>query len=261
MLPMYGITTPRRIAMFLANVYAETGGMRTLEENMNYSAKRICQVWPTRFRDIAAARPYANRPMALANKVYDRYGNKGNQGWGWKYRGRGFMQTTFVDNYRTVERLTGLDVVRRPNLLSQPREGLLAACIYWHRNGCNELADKGDLRKCRKVINGGYHGMAAVRRAYKRILPLVKHLDLKKDMARRVGAGTGLSIVGVSTLESWWMVAFIVVVLGLTAYTVYKRFRWRNKDVEAALREIEGMEDVHPEHGLDTGSHGDVGSS
>lgn len=83
------ITTPERISQFLANVGAETGGLTAIEENLNYSAERIRQVWPSRFKSVAAAKPYAGQPAKLANKVYgNRLGNKGGSD-GWDFRGGG----------------------------------------------------------------------------------------------------------------------------------------------------------------------------
>lgn len=89
------------LAAILAEVYHETGGtMQPVEENLNYSAKRLTQVWPGRFPTIASAQPYANNPQKLANKVYGgRMGNTGPND-GWMFRGRGLPQITGRDNYR-----------------------------------------------------------------------------------------------------------------------------------------------------------------
>jgi putative chitinase len=89
------------LAAILAEVYHETGGqMQPVEENLNYSAKRLTQVWPGRFPTIDSAKPYANNPQRLANKVYGgRMGNTGPND-GWLFRGRGLPQITGRDNYR-----------------------------------------------------------------------------------------------------------------------------------------------------------------
>jgi hypothetical protein len=49
------ITTPRRIAAFLGQCSAESAGLRELEENLSYSATRLCEVWPNRFPSAGAA--------------------------------------------------------------------------------------------------------------------------------------------------------------------------------------------------------------
>src|SRR4051794_40014200 len=43
------ITTPRGLAAFLGQCAHESAGFRALEEDLNYSAARLCQVWPNRF--------------------------------------------------------------------------------------------------------------------------------------------------------------------------------------------------------------------
>jgi len=89
------------LAAVFAEVYHETGGkMQPVEENLNYSAKRLTQVWPGRFPTLASAQPFANSPQKLANKVYGgRMGNAGPND-GWLFRGRGLPQITGRDNYR-----------------------------------------------------------------------------------------------------------------------------------------------------------------
>jgi putative chitinase len=91
---------PRWLAYIMATAHHETGArFAPIEENLNYSAKRLCQVWPSRFPNASAAAPYAGSPEKLANKVYG--GRMGNvaPGDGWKYRGRGLVQITGRTNY------------------------------------------------------------------------------------------------------------------------------------------------------------------
>jgi putative chitinase len=78
------------LAAILAEAHHETGGaMQPVSENLNHSAKRLTEVWPSRFPTIAAAQPFANNPRKLANKVYGgRLGNTGDDDC-WLYRGRG----------------------------------------------------------------------------------------------------------------------------------------------------------------------------
>ncbi|MCK3780472.1 chitinase [Ensifer sesbaniae] len=90
----------RYLAYMLATVFHETGGtMQPVTENLNYSAERLTQVWPSRFPTIASAKPFARNPRKLANKVYGgRMGNTGPDD-GWLYRGRGLPQITGKENY------------------------------------------------------------------------------------------------------------------------------------------------------------------
>ncbi len=261
LLPRYGITTPRRIAPFLANVFTETGGLRALEENLNYSAKRLRQVWPSRFKTAAKARRYAHNPEGLANLVYDRFGNRGHKGWGWRYRGRGPMMNTFVDNYREVKQTTGIDVVSDPDLLLDPRTGLEAACIYWKKRGCNELADAGKLRRIRLVINGGTHGLSTMRTYHRKILPRIQGLDLTNEVGKVTGVGVGGVLTAVFSTETWIAVTVgVIVAVVIMGYFVYRAHR-RSKDVQEAISKAEGLEDLSDKLDLDLPAGNIVGGS
>jgi predicted chitinase len=153
-----GIKTPRRIRHFMSQICVETGGLRAIEENLKYSAKRLTQVWPSRFRTLAAAKPFANNPKALALKVYGgRNGNRPGTDDGWIYRGSGFMQNTGLSNFR----LAGYQ--NDPEALRTPGPGFNAAVDYWAKHGLNRLADADNLDAIRKRINGGTHGIADAR--------------------------------------------------------------------------------------------------
>ena len=171
------ITTKRRIRHFLAHLSVESQGFTRLEENLNYSAQRLTQVWPKRFPNVAAAQPYARNPRALANKVYNgRYGNTGPND-GWLYRGGGWIQLTFLGNYRAASEWTGLDLVAHPELARTVENAGKIACDFWHREGLNAIVDEDadeiavrkwadlmsneedDLRQGTREINGGQNGL------------------------------------------------------------------------------------------------------
>ncbi len=92
----FAIDTPQRMAAFLAQVAHESAETACLEENLNYSARRLMAVWPKRFPTLAEAQPYARNPQNLANRVYSGRGGNGDaaSGDGWRYRGRGLFQLT-----------------------------------------------------------------------------------------------------------------------------------------------------------------------
>lgn len=162
----FGLVSRGDLARFLANVSVETAGFTRLEENLNYTAARLCKVWPKRFPTLADAKPYAGNPQALANKVYGgRLGNGGKPNAGWLYRGSGALQTTGFDNFAEVEKATGLPVTKNPDMLRKPDLAVKAALIFWQRRGLNGVAD---IEKVRRVINGGAHGLAEVKAALAR---------------------------------------------------------------------------------------------
>ena len=43
----FGLTTKQRIVHYLAQVFTESGALTATSENMNYSAQRLMQVWPS----------------------------------------------------------------------------------------------------------------------------------------------------------------------------------------------------------------------
>jgi putative chitinase len=149
------------LAYALATAYGETGGrMQPIHENMNYTAARMVQVWPSRFKTEADAAPYARQPEKLANLVYGgRLGNTA-PGDGWRYRGRGLVQITGKDNYAKVGRLVGVDLVADPDASLQI--GIAArALIYGIRDGIytgKKAADylPGDYVNARRIINGTF---------------------------------------------------------------------------------------------------------
>ncbi|HZF45341.1 MAG TPA: hypothetical protein VEZ26_03320 [Sphingomonadaceae bacterium] len=53
--------TPLRLAAFLAQIARESGQLRALVENLNYSAEALLRVFPRHF-DTAGAAAYARQP-------------------------------------------------------------------------------------------------------------------------------------------------------------------------------------------------------
>lgn len=86
-------------AHILGQCHHESAGFTRMEENLNYSAKRLREVFP-RFFDEIQAKYAAHNPQAIANKVYaNRMGNGDiYSGDGWRHRGMGPLQTTGKDN-------------------------------------------------------------------------------------------------------------------------------------------------------------------
>jgi len=171
----YEINTPRRAAMFLAQIGHESGNLKTTMENLRYSAKRLRQVWPRRFNSDALALRYANNPEALANFTYGgRMGNgPENSGDGWKYRGRGFIQLTGKNNYVNFAESLNIPVDEAVEYLETPDGCAHSAGWFWWRNELNPIADRGDVRTVTRRINGGEHGLderAALYRHALRIL-------------------------------------------------------------------------------------------
>ena len=63
---------------------------------------------------------FVNNPEKLANYVYAKTDGNSEEGDGWKYRGRGFLQHTGKNQYKAIAKYTGVDVVSNPDLLNDP---------------------------------------------------------------------------------------------------------------------------------------------
>lgn len=150
-----------RLYYFLAQIGHESGGLSITEENLNYSAQRLTQVWPKRFPNLTAAQPYANNPEKLANFVYaSRMGNgPPESGDGYRYRGRGFIQITGRDAYQALGDAAGIDLVDQPERAYDTDSALTVACGFWKWKKLNPVCDSGDFQKVTKLINGGLNGL------------------------------------------------------------------------------------------------------
>jgi putative chitinase len=157
----FQINTPQRIAMFLAQIGHESGGLKFVEENLNYRADRLPVVFPKYFRDVDP-NLYGRNPEKIANRVYgNRMGNgPESSGDGWRYRGRGLIQLTGHDNYARFAADMGMSVEDAVEYLKTPEGAAMSAGWFWGKNNLNVSADAGDIVANTKRINGGTIGLA-----------------------------------------------------------------------------------------------------
>ena len=142
--PQAKLSTPRRLAYFVAQCAHETARFRTLRE-------------------------YGS--IQYFTEHYEGRANLGNTevGDGARFRGRGLIMTTGRYNYTQLQQATGLQVVANPELLESPEEGAIAAVYYWGERGCNNLCDQGEFTSLTKVINGGYTHLSARKAELRRV--------------------------------------------------------------------------------------------
>jgi putative chitinase len=157
----FGISTPRQQASFIGQCSHECGNFQILEENLNYKAESLMRLWRSRFPTIEIANQYAKQPQKIANKVYaNRMGNRDEaSGDGFRFRGRGAIQTTGHANYYHAGQALGVDFVMNPDLVSTPKYAALTAGFFWATHKLNEPAEAGDNLRVTKVINGGTNGL------------------------------------------------------------------------------------------------------
>jgi putative chitinase len=159
-LPDYDISTPARIAAFIAQTAHESGGYTALHENLNYRAESLCRVWP-RYFNSGNANDYAHQPEKIANKAYaNRMGNGSEEsGDGWKYCGRGLIQLTGKSNYQAFADSIETDLSEIPAFLQTFEGAIQSACWFWENNNLNKWADAGNIEKMTQIINGGQLGI------------------------------------------------------------------------------------------------------
>jgi putative chitinase len=165
---LYAIDNEQRVSHFLAQLAHESAGFTVIEENLNYSAQGLAKTWPKRFANQDGspneiAKKLHRKPELIANNVYaNRMGNGHEQsGDGWKYRGRGLIQLTGKNNYRTASfALSDSDfLLTNPDKVLLPDVAATTAAWFWNANGLNELADAGDTEKVTRRVNGGTIGL------------------------------------------------------------------------------------------------------
>ncbi|MBN7120320.1 endolysin [Erwinia billingiae] len=163
----FGVNSPLEKAMFIAQLGHESKGFTAARENFNYSVQALIDTFvPERLTKDQALmlgrKPGENalsleRQRAIANLVYQkRFGNN-QPGDGWKYRGGGLIQTTFLDNYRATGNGIKLDLVSNPELIEQDQNAARSAAWFFVSKGCLKWA--GAIIKCTQVINGGQNGI------------------------------------------------------------------------------------------------------
>jgi putative chitinase len=150
----------QRLAMFIAQTAHESANYTRLTENLNYSQQGLLLVFPKYF-NIITAKSYARNPEKIANRVYaNRMGN-GDQlsGDGWKYKGKGLIQITGKSNHIKFANFIDKSLEDTIAYMLTKKGALESACWFWKVNNLNSLADKADITKITRLINGGSNGL------------------------------------------------------------------------------------------------------
>jgi putative chitinase len=195
-MPLANIITADRIAMFLAQCGHESGGFKQVEESLNYTPEALLSMWPSRFAHGLHELHGRTRTQAANQKAIGIIAYGGRMGNlpapsddGYKYRGRGLIQVTGLDNYRAfgnwwlhspAPASVGF-VLDKPESLAQPENAALSAAWFWQANNLNKWADLGDVLTCSRVINLGSatskatpNGLEDRKARYKRALAVMR---------------------------------------------------------------------------------------
>ena len=130
-----GVITPSDTANLLAEIMNESGNLSSVHECMTYTtASRICSVFPSHFRSIAAALPYVRQPKKLGDLVYGKLG-------GYDDRGDGLAEVTGTANFRLYAAAAGKPLAQIEAYMTTPEGAADSAVWYMVRFGCLGLAD------------------------------------------------------------------------------------------------------------------------
>jgi len=157
-----GLTDPRLIAEALALTNYESQGYSQTTENMRYrDPGRLMELFKN-VTDMGTAQQLVQAgPQAIANFVYG--GGKGvslgnvNEGDGWMYRGRGFIQLTGRANYRKFGKMIGVDLEKNPELAStDPRVmAKLAVAFIKDNKQLMSITSTNNFGHAARGLNGG----------------------------------------------------------------------------------------------------------
>lgn len=156
----FGIDGPLRLSHFLGQTREESENYTHLVENLNYSAQGLIATWPKHFPTLEIANQYARQPEKIANRAYANRSGNGDEGSGdgWKYRGRGALQTTGRDNYKALGNFLGVDLLSNPDIVAT--DYAMASAGFFFKNGniwviCDRGVDLPTITKVTEEVNGG----------------------------------------------------------------------------------------------------------
>jgi putative chitinase len=155
--------SPARGAHLLGQASHESAGFRLVRENLNYTSETMMRVWPSRFRTLEEAQPFARNPKGLADKVYsNRMGN--GEGEGHIYIGRGFLQLTGKDNYKAFAADMRVPEIMQDPSLVETEYAFETALWFFEKNNLFAIADEGvsddTIKRISKRVNGAYIGLS-----------------------------------------------------------------------------------------------------
>lgn len=166
-----------RASHFFGQTSHESGGFKAFSENLNYThAETLTAIFKYDFDknkdkkispdELKFAQNYVGNKIAIANFVYANQNGNGNEasGDGWKYRGRGVLQTTGKDNYiQFSEFVKDPEIITNPDLVAT-KYAFESAIFFFDKNKLWNICDKGVndvvITELTKRINGGTNGLS-----------------------------------------------------------------------------------------------------
>lgn len=152
-LEAFGLVDKPMVLVALATIRAESESFEPVEE---------------------AVSRFNTSPGGVPFDLYDHRADLGNDGPpdGARFRGRGFVQLTGHANYQQASRGLGLGdaLLIEPERVLEPATAgrILALFLAERQLAIKEALLEGDLRRARRLVNGGLHGLERFRDAYRR---------------------------------------------------------------------------------------------
>jgi predicted chitinase len=160
-LTKFGITNPLVQTAVLSSIQSETNFVPRNEKGYgNTPVSRIREIFGSRVRNYTDAQLEALKKddVKFFDVVYGHLSelgrNNGNTlpGDGYKYRGRGFNQITFKNNYRVFGNRIGIDLVSNPDRLNELPVAALAAAAFY-ADGLASAARSGLMQRKYGIAN------------------------------------------------------------------------------------------------------------
>jgi putative chitinase len=161
---VHGVTKDIHVVHLMAQLSHESGEGTEMTESLNYSPAALLKQWPRHFTPAQAmafgrtAGHPANQKMIGELAYGGRMGNAPAPSEdGYTFRGRGFIQTTGRRGYQDLAKITGLDLVNSPELVSDPAHAFgCAVAEFVHYPGMLGFCERDDLLAVSALINVGH---------------------------------------------------------------------------------------------------------
>jgi hypothetical protein len=148
-----GLTDREMLLMALATIRAETEGFQPIDEGRSKFNTKIT-------------------PFDLYDAGTPKGKDLGNTkpGDGPRFKGRGYVQLTGRFNYTAIGKTIGVDLAGNPQLANDPTIAgrILAQFLFDHRKCVRDALAAGNLKRARKCVNGGSHGLDRFTDAFER---------------------------------------------------------------------------------------------
>jgi putative chitinase len=140
------------VCMALGTIAAETAGFVPIDEDKSK--------YNTKSKPFDLYEPGTPAGMRLGNTTV---------GDGARYKGRGFVQLTGRDNYGRIGPQVGADLLGSPELANDPQiaAAILAQFLDNHETRIRAALASNNLKKARRLVNGGSHGFESFESTYK----------------------------------------------------------------------------------------------